>query len=702
MKILAIAIAIAASLAEVCAADLASADEVRAATYDNAPTNRTFDFTATVAYPPIDTALAIIDDSGFAKVHLRKDALKKMNEIKAGDKVHLIGGVFHSYNSGNNYADANNVYFLEHGQTPKPMPATPREITSTDFRDRVVSLSGFIADVFRDEIDPRFIFIVLYDGANSAFLALHGGTTDTLPAHLVGATVEAIGLVNIPRMNNLNRKVQNVIVEINDLGSIKVIEKAPDNPFDVPSLYSNGIGMQGYFDAGLRRRRVAGKVLAVWRDKALLKTTSGLVSRVQFAEEPRPKCGASIEAAGIPDTDFFRLNLSRAIWREAAAKDDSPEPTAEPMTAEALLRDKMGNTKISAAHYGHCVTVSGTLAAKPSTRLMDMRAELTCGDLRLALDMTSSPHALDDIDVGSTIEATGVCVIEAETWRPQTPYPHIQDIFIAVNSADDIRVLARPSWWTAGRLLAVIGALLAALAAVLVWNRSLRRLAERRGRELAAGDIARAEADIRTMERTRLAVELHDSVAQTMNGAIMELKAAERCVTNSPQEMTRHLGIVERTLKSTIGELRNCLWDLRNQSLDEKDFAEAIRRTLLPHTKGVALAVRFSVPREIVTDNTAHTILRVTRELVINAIKHGHAKSIKVAGAVTDKTMMISVTDDGCGFDPENRPGVAEGHFGIQGIRERLRLLAGEISYDAAPGRGTKATVTINLPGEDS
>lgn len=187
-----------------------------------------------------------------------------------------------------------------------------------------------------------------------------------------------------------------------------------------------------------------------------------------------------------------------------------------------------------------------------------------------------------------------------------------------------------------------------------------------------------------------------------MNGAIMELKAAERCVTNSPQEMTRHLGIVERTLKSTIGELRNCLWDLRNQSLDEKDFAEAIRRTLLPHTKGVALAVRFSVPREIVTDNTAHTILRVTRELVINAIKHGHAKSIKVAGAVKDKTMMISVTDDGCGFDPENRPGVAEGHFGIQGIRERLRLLAGEISYDAAPGRGTKATVTINLPGEDS
>ncbi len=705
MKSLAIAIAIvalAAPLAEVCAADLASAAEVYAATYDNAPTNRTFDITATVALAHVNGALPVVDGSGCASVYLRGKALETSNRLRPGDKVRLKGSVCHSYQNGNNYAQAFTSKLLEHGKAPEPIHATLTEINSEDFKSRVVTLNGFIADVFRDEIDPKFMFIVLSDGTSCAFLPVLGKPDDPLPAHLVGATVEVTGVVNIPRENTLNRKVQNVTVCIISLDAIKILESAPGDPFDVPALYKDGVNIWSFRNAGLRRRRVAGRVLAVWRDKALVRTTEGLVSRVQFAEEPRPKCGASIEAAGIPDTDFFRLNLSRAIWRETAVKDDSPEPTAEPMTAEALLRDKLGNTKISAAHYGHCVTVSGTLAAKPSTRLMDMRAELTCGDLRLALDMTSSPHALDDIDVGSTIEATGVCVIEAETWRPQTPYPHIQDIFIAVNSADDIRVLARPSWWTAGRLLAVIGALLAALAAVLVWNRSLRRLAERRGRELAAGDIARAEADIRTMERTRLAVELHDSVAQTMNGAIMELKAAERCVTNSPQEMTRHLGIVERTLKSTIGELRNCLWDLRSQSLDEKDFAEAIRRTLLPHTKGVALAVRFSVPREIVTDNTAHTILRVTRELVINAIKHGHAKSIKVAGAVKDKTMMISVTDDGCGFDPESRPGVAEGHFGIQGIRERLRLLAGEISYDAAPGRGTKATVTINLPGEDS
>ena len=689
-------------LPEACAADLASVDEVRAAIYDNMPTNRTFDLTATVALSHINGTLPIVDVSGSTCVHLRGRALESADHLRPGDKVRLRGGVYHSSENGNNYAQAFTSETLGHGEAPKPIPASMTEINSEDFRNRVVSLKGFIADVFRDEIDPMFMFLVLSDGSSCAFLPVSGNPGDPLPTYLVGATVEVTGVVSIPRSNTLNRKVQNVTVSICNLDAIKILESAPADPFDVPALYKDGINMWGFLKSGLRRRRVAGRVLAVWNDKALVRTSEGLVSRVQFAEKPHPKCGTSIEAAGIPDTDFFRLNLSRAIWRETATKDDSPEPDAEPMTAEALLRDKLGNTKISAEHYGHRVTVSGTLAAKPSTRLMDMRAELTCGDLRLMLDVTSAPHVLDDIEEGSTVEATGICIIETETWRPQTPYPHIQDLFIAVNSADDIRVLECPPWWTAGRLISVIGALLAALAAVLMWNRSLRRLAERRGRELAAGDIARAEADIRTMERTRLAVELHDSVAQTMNGAIMELKAAERCEASSPNEMKRHLGIVERTLKSTIGELRNCLWDLRNQSLDEKDFAEAVRRTLLPHTKGISLAVRFSVPREIVTDNTAHVILRIIRELVINAIRHGKAKSVKVAGAVTGKTMMLSVTDDGCGFDPKNRPGVAEGHFGIQGIHERLRQLAGEISYDAAPGRGTKATVTIKLPEEDS
>ena len=553
MKSLAIAIAIAAlaaPLAEVCAADLASADEVRAATYDNMPTNRTFDFTATVALPPINDKLPTIDDKGFVCIYLRDRILKDASTLRPGDKVRLVGGVYHSYVNGNNYAFAKLIDLLGHGEAPEAAHAKPGEVNSPEFNMRIVSLKGFIADVFRDEIDPKFIFFVLSDGADSAYLALLGDPKDELPSHLVGATVEVTGVVTVPRPNTLNRKVQNVTVVIHGVDSLKVVEKAPEDPFAVPALYKDGVNIWGFHDAGLRRRRIAGRVLAVWRDKALVRTEEGLVSRVQFAEVPYPECGASIEAAGIPDTDFFRLNLSRAIWREAATKDDSPEPDAEPITAEALLRDKLGNTKISAAHYGRLVTVSGVLAAKPSTSLSDMRAELVCKDLRLALDMTSAPHALDDIDEGSTVEATGICVIEAEAWRPQTPYPHIQDIFIAVRAADDIRVLSSPPWWTAGRLLAVIFALLVALVGIIAWNRTLDRLARRRGRQLAHEQVAHEKAALKAEERTRLAVELHDTLAQNLTGVAMEIETASKLRGDAPPEMLAHIDIAGKALKS--------------------------------------------------------------------------------------------------------------------------------------------------------
>ncbi len=682
--------------------DLVSANEVRAATYDNVATNRTFDFAATVAHPPVDTRLAIMDETGFTKVYLRGGALQVAGELKEGDKVRLVGGVFHSYVNGNNYACVNRLHVLGHGLPPKPKPATPREITSLDFRNRVVSLTGFIADVFRDEIDPQFTFFVLSDGSSSAFLALLGKPGDELPTHLIGATVEAVGMVNIPRMNTLNRKVQNVTVEIKDLGSIKILEKAPDNPFDVPALHTDGVSMQSYLDAGLRRRKVEGRVLAVWRDKALLRTTGELVSRVQFAEAPYPTCGAAIEAAGIPDTDFFRLNLSRAIWREAELAEDAPEPQPEPIDAEALLTDGKGNTKISAAHYGKLVTVSGILAAKPSMRLKDMRGELACGDMRLAIDLTSAPDALDGIDVGSAVEATGVCIIEAEVLRLQTPYPHIQDVFLAVRTPADVRVTKRPPWWTPGRLLAVVGTLLAALVAVVAWNRTLDRLARRRGRQLMREQIEREKATLKTDERTRLAVELHDSVAQNLSGVSMQIDAALRNYKSNERKMVGNLTLASTILKSSREELRNCLWDLRNHALDEDDMETAIRQTLKPVVDDTQIAIRFNVPRKKLSENTAHAVLRIIRELVSNAIRHGKATKIDIAGEEFGDGLRFAVSDNGTGFDVSAAPGPPQGHFGIIGIKERLRDFSGTVEIESSPGTGTKARIRLSYPSTPS
>ena len=159
--------------------------------------------------------------------------------------------------------------------------------------------------------------------------------------------------------------------------------------------------------------------------------------------------------------------------------------------------------------------------------------------------------------------------------------------------------------------------------------------------------------------------------------------------------MLRHLDLAVRTLKNCRDELRNCLWDLRNRALEEKDLDEAVRRTVSPFVGDAALTVRFNVPRAEISDDTAHALMRIVRELATNAVRHGQAKAIHIAGTLDGDRLLFSVKDNGCGFDPAALPGLAEGHFGLAGIRERVARVGGSLSIDSVPGRGAKISVAM-------
>ena len=129
--------------------------------------------------------------------------------------------------------------------------------------------------------------------------------------------------------------------------------------------------------------------------------------------------------------------------------------------------------------------------------------------------------------------------------------------------------------------------------------------------------------------------------------------------------------------------------------MDDPDFVHAITQTLSIFRDETALAIRFPVDRSLLSDTTAHTVLCIIRELVANAIRHGKAAHVRVAGSVENGTLLFSVSDDGSGFDPVKRPGPREGHFGLTGIQERLSSSGGSMNIESFCG---KTRVSITLP----
>ena len=581
----------------------------------------------------------------------------------------------------------------------------PRDIRLDDIGPALpdlstVRLEGEVLDVFPDEIDATTEFLVLRDGGKSTLVSFSDPNTARR------RSLERLALARIRltgtyfRHMSGNRLFSGPSITLSSTNDVTVLVPAPADPFDAPPLNSIIRETPDEITA-LGRRSVVGTVIAVWRgNRVLVKTeeydgasASGLVRLELTRDASLPQPGMFIRAVGRPATDHYRLNLVSARWQNAPGTpiDETPPRATD---IRQLLQDCNGRSVIQTRWHGQTVRIRGTVRrvsgaddAKSFHLLCDGQLVTVCAD--------ACPDVLLGLDAVTVVEVTGVWLVDAENARDDLILPRIEGVALALRTTTDLKVIAHPPWWTTTRLLAVVGALVALLVGLVFWNRSINRIAERRGRQLLRERIANADATLRIDERTRLAVELHDSLSQTLTGVSYQINAAARALETDPGQASTRLDIARQTLQSCRNELRNCLWDLRNEALEEKDVAEAIRKTLTPHTANAALTVAFDANRARISDTTFHAILRMIRELVVNAIRHGEAQHIGVCGALDSQQLAFSVTDDGKGFDPENRFGQREGHFGLQGIQERLNRLDGHMDITSAPGSGTRVTITI-------
>lgn len=660
-----------------------------------------FSLTATVALPCCERrhrTMAIEDATGSMLVTLDKiDSI--IPDIRRGDTVSL-SGVIASDSFGHPCASCTSLRLIARATEAPAVSHNPADLNSPAYRCHVVELEGTVTDSFTDEIDPNYMFIILNCGKRQMRVATESdGRTSADCRDMIGRRISVLGVYR-PNMYGVRAYFgQNVRTTPEN---ITFLPDAPLDPFDAQELSERRL-IRPDEVASPERRKVRGTAIASWSNgRALVRTRNGQVVRIKVTHGEPPEQGQVVEAVGFPETDLYRINLTRCLCR-TTAEAALPEEDAVAVAARQLTSTPSGNQQFNAEYHGRRVRLTGRLLGYAPLEGPVEKALLESNGQHIPLYFAARHDISKTIPVNSLVEVDGTCVMDTETWSPYTFFPRIQEVFLSVAGPERIRVIARPSWWTPEKFTAVCSALLLLLFAIILWNMTLNRAVARKGKELKREITARLASNLKTRERTRLAVELHDSIAQTLSGTAMEIGSAMRSADGANAEMMAHLQTASQTLRSCRDDLRDCLWDLRSNALEADSMDEAILTTLRPIIGDVTPIIRFNVLRKRLSDNTAHALLRIIHELVSNAIRHGEARTIRIAGSLDGRQLLCSVRDDGCGFDVNDHPGAADGHFGLEGIRERIRHFKGTMNIDSAPGRGTKTTIVldVSLPEEE-
>ena len=218
--------------------------------------------------------------------------------------------------------------------------------------------------------------------------------------------------------------------------------------------------------------------------------------------------------------------------------------------------------------------------------------------------------------------------------------------------------------------------------------------------ETRARSDAEVEFDATLRERERMAVDLHDTVEQALTGVSYQLVVSEALHETEPQRSMQHLELAKQLLAQSREEVRRSVWNLRAQALNGRHLAEVLRDVSATLSTRNPVQTRVSVIGEEheLPDFIAGHLLLLAQESMTNAIKHAKPENIHIALEFDEKSVELRIHDDGGGFDPSHAPGLAEGHLGLQGMRERMKRLGGVVKVESSPGEGTTVRARVPLP----
>lgn len=207
-------------------------------------------------------------------------------------------------------------------------------------------------------------------------------------------------------------------------------------------------------------------------------------------------------------------------------------------------------------------------------------------------------------------------------------------------------------------------------------------------------------------ERKRVAREIHDGPAQSMSNVVLKAEICEKVMETDMEAAKAEIKSLKAVVKESLQDVRRIIYDLRPMSLDDLGLVPTIQRYINTYIElnGIPVILRTRGIAENLMSVVSLTVFRVTQEALSNIKKYAKAKNVSINLEFLQNDIMLTIIDDGIGFDLEEvkkKNFDINSGFGLFSMRERVELLGGKIDITSEKGRGTRISARIPLSPEE-
>lgn len=213
-------------------------------------------------------------------------------------------------------------------------------------------------------------------------------------------------------------------------------------------------------------------------------------------------------------------------------------------------------------------------------------------------------------------------------------------------------------------------------------------VAEQQSRQKAEMLTQQVETLAATLERTRIAREIHDSLGHTLTTLDVQLELAQRLHQREPAQVGQYLDTAKHLSGQCLNDVRRALQTIRQPNFDlNQSLSTLIEQVRQQYGWQVQLDIQLpQLPAQV-----SHQLYCIIQEGLTNIQRHAKAHRVSLTGQQTTSGIILELMDDGQGFDPQTpRSG-----FGLRGMKERVQILGGQLYIQSFPEQGTQIRVVI-------